>query len=103
MAVINRTFAFGIMGSILVFALIHLGVSIGIIASYRHYGDIFTPQVGLSSFNLVIALFGFITGLLGLAAILMNSEGTGKIYLNRKNYSRCSIFVIYLFLPMIHS
>jgi len=110
MAVTNRIFALSIMGSILAFAIIHLGVSIGIIASYRHYGDIFSPQVGLSSFNLVIALLGLVTGILGLAVILMNSEGLGKIYFNSKNFSYinqklfpllyfCNIFVF----QMIHS
>jgi uncharacterized membrane protein len=84
MAIIDRSFSLTVMGLILVFALIHLGVSIGIIVPYRKYGDIFRPQIGLSSFNLVISLLGLITGILGIIAAGMRNEQFGKIDLNIK-------------------
>jgi len=82
----GRIFGLTIIGLILTFALIHLGVSIGIIVPYRKYGDIFRPQIGLSSFNLVISLFGLIAGILGIIAAGMRNEQFGKIYLNIKSF-----------------
>ena len=79
MAVVDRIFAFTVMGLIVLFALIHLGVSVGIIVPYRKYGDILRPQIGLSAFNLVICLFGLITGILGIFAVRLKSEQFGKI------------------------
>jgi uncharacterized membrane protein len=84
MAIVDRIFAITVMGLIIVFGLIHLGVSVGIIVPYRKYGDIFRPQIGLSAFNLVICLFGLITGILGIIATILKSEQFGKIYLNIK-------------------
>ncbi len=81
MAVVNRAFAFTIMALILLFSLIHLAVSVGIIVPYRKYGDMFRPQIGLSSFNLAICFFGLVTGILGMVATCLKSELIGKIYL----------------------
>jgi uncharacterized membrane protein len=80
MAILDRIFPLTIMGLILAFSLIHLGVSLGIIIPYRKYGDIFRPEIGLSAFNIVISFFGFLAGILGLISILKNSDRFGKIY-----------------------
>ena len=66
------------MAFILIFSLIHLGVSVGIIAPYRQYQDVFRPQIGLASFNLVICIFGFLTGGLGLFAVLKQADRFGE-------------------------
>ena len=84
MALVDRVFALTIMALILAFSVIHLGVSIGIIVPYRKYGNIFRPQVGLSGFNLVISIFGLLTGILGIISISLKSEQFGKICLNIK-------------------
>jgi hypothetical protein len=79
MAIVDRIFAFTVMGLIALFALIHLGVSVGIIVPYRKYGDILRPQIGLSAFNLVVCFFGLVTGILGIVAVSLRSEQFGKI------------------------
>lgn len=84
MIAVDRIFPIVVMSSIIAFALIHLGVSIGIIVPYRKYGDIFTPLIGISSFNLVISFFGLLTGILGFIAAWSSSKRIGKIYLRMK-------------------
>ncbi len=86
MAIVDRMFAISIMALILVFSLIHLAVSIGIIVPFRKYGDIFRPQIGLSAFNIVISFFGLVTGILGLVSMGLTSERLGKIYFNIKRF-----------------
>ncbi len=86
MAIVDRMFTISIMALILVFSLIHLAVSIGIIVPFRKYGDIFRPQIGLSAFNIVISFFGIVTGILGLVSIGLTSERLGKIYFNIKRF-----------------
>ena len=78
MAGIHNVFGVVIMSSILAFAVIHLGVAIGIIASDRQHQDIFRPQIGLASFNLVISLLAFLTGVLGMICVLKNADRLGK-------------------------
>jgi len=92
MALIDRVFALTIMALILLFSLIHLGVSIGLIVKDRKYADFFRPQIGLSSFNLVIFIFSFITGILGITALALNSERFGKINHYDSRKSTKSIF-----------
>jgi hypothetical protein len=86
MAVVDRIFATVIMVAILIFAILHVGVSIGIIVPFRKYGDIFTPQVGLASYNLVVGFVGLITGVLGLVAVWFDVQKLGKIYFNSKKF-----------------
>jgi hypothetical protein len=86
MAIVDRMFTISIMALILVFSLIHLAVSIGIIVPFRKYGDIFRPQIGLSAFNIVISFFGIVTGILGLVSIGLTSERLGKIDFNIKRF-----------------
>lgn len=78
MALVDRIFGIVIMALILVLSVIHLGVSIGYIVPYRKYGELFRPIIGLSAFNLVICLVGFVTGILGLIAITSRSEKFGR-------------------------
>jgi len=80
MGILDRIFPLTTMGLILAFSLIHLGVSLGIIIPYRKYGDIFRPEIGLAAFNIVISIFGFVAGILGLICVLKNSDRFGKIY-----------------------
>lgn len=63
---------------ILIFAIIHLGVSIGIIARNRQYKDIFRPEIGLSSFNIVISCLGFVVSILGLVCLLASHRILSK-------------------------
>ena len=78
MALVDRIFGIVLMAFILVFSLIHLGVSIGFIVPHRKYGEFFRPIVGLSAYNLVICIVGFVTGILGLVAITTRSEKFGR-------------------------
>jgi len=55
---------------ILMFALIHLGVSIGILVKVRNYGDVYRPEKGLAAFDLVISIYGLIIGGFGLFSVL---------------------------------
>ena len=63
---------------ILIFAIIHLGVNIGIIAGNRQYKDIFRPEIGLASFNIVISFLGFVVSILGLVCLLTNHRILSK-------------------------
>ena len=51
---------------ILIFAAIHLFVSISIIDQNRDYGGIFRPETGLAAFNIIISLLGIIAAALAL-------------------------------------
>jgi hypothetical protein len=82
MASLTRIFGITVMVLIILFAIIHLGVSIGIIIPYRKYGDIFRPEIALSAFNIVISFFGFVAGILGFLTVLFNVERFGKVYFN---------------------
>lgn len=70
----KRIFAVSVMGAIIVLGLIHIGVSIGIIVPARNYGAIFRPQIGLCSFNLVVALLALVTGILGLVMLFLEND-----------------------------
>jgi len=63
---------------ILIFAIIHLGVSIGIIARFHRYGDIFRPEIGLASFDIVISIYAFLIGGFGLFSVLTNRGNLSK-------------------------
>ena len=78
----DRILGFAVMGSIIAFALIHLGVSVGIIVPYRQYADVFRPQIGLSSYNLVIAILGLVTGIMGILCIATQAEKIGRFPLS---------------------
>lgn len=78
MAFSERILGFVVMGSIIGFAVIHLGVSVGIIVPFRQYADVFRPQIGLSSYNLVIAFLGLVTGIFGLLCLATRAEKFGR-------------------------
>ena len=78
MAFSERVLGFVVMGSIIGFTVIHLGVSIGIIVPFRQYADVFRPQIGLSSYNLVIVFLGLVTGILGLLCLATRTEKLGR-------------------------
>lgn len=67
---VNRLMCVICMILILIFAIIHLGVSIGIIGRYHRYGDVFRPEIGLASFNIVISVYAFLIGGFGLFSVL---------------------------------
>jgi len=66
----RRLVAVILMILILMFALIHLGVSIGILVDIRNYGDVYRPEKGLAAFDLVISIYGLIIGGFGLFSVL---------------------------------
>ncbi len=70
-----------IISLILIFSFIHLGVSIGIINSNRPYGDIFRPEIGLSSYNILISFLGIVVGVAGLIHMLTNQKALGRFLL----------------------
>jgi hypothetical protein len=70
-----------IMSLILIFSFIHLGVSIGIISENRSYNDMFRPEIGLSSFNIVISFLGIVVSALGLFCLLTNQGVLRKFLL----------------------
>jgi hypothetical protein len=67
---IRRIIAAAIMVLILIFSIIHLGVSIGALARFSRFGDIFRPERGLGGFNLVISIYGLAVGGFGLFSVL---------------------------------
>jgi len=67
-----------IMCLILVFAFIHLGVSIGILVNNRGYGDMFRLEIGLSAYNIVISFLGIVVGGDGLFCVLTRQNILGK-------------------------
>jgi uncharacterized membrane protein len=88
----ERIFAFTVMGSIIAFGFIHLGLSIGIIVPYRQYDDIFRPQIGLSSFNLVISILALFVGVSGVISLTAKTERFGRLsYSQMKSSCRCLI------------
>ena len=84
---IIKTIHYGIiiMSLILIFAIIHFAVGIGIIANNRGYGDMFRPEIGLAAYNIVLSLLGFIVGGVGLFCILTNQYSLGKFSLFMKD------------------
>ena len=65
-------------GLILIFALIHLGVSIGIIAQNVSHNDMFRPEIGLAAFNIVISFLGILVGTTGLVCVTTHKEVLSK-------------------------
>ena len=80
MAIKENIFPLTIMSLILLFSLIHLGVSIGIIGQYRKYSSFFGPQIGLAGYNLAISIFGLAAGIVGLFAFMTDSPKIGKVF-----------------------
>lgn len=80
MAIKEKIFPLTIMGLILVFSLIHLGVSIGIIGQYRKYSTFFGPQIGLAGYNIAISVFGLVASIVGIFAFMTDSPKIGKIF-----------------------
>ncbi|UJR30652.1 hypothetical protein I4U23_018176 [Adineta vaga] len=76
---LKRLFGIVFMALILIFAIIHLGVSISIIVKVRNYADIFKPERGLAIFNVVLSIYGIVIGIFGLLALLTNRLILGKI------------------------
>ena len=74
------------MSLILIFALIHLAVSISILGKFGRYGDVFRPERGLAGFNIVISIFGLIISGFGLFSILTD----------RRNLSKCILFFMHI-------
>ena len=90
MFVVHNIFGISIMSLILAFSAIHLGVGIGIIAPDRSYSDIFRPQIGLASFNLVISILGLATGVLGMLCVLKNADQLGECQLLRWEFDQAN-------------
>ena len=86
MALTEQIFPLTVLGLIVLFALIHLGVGVGLIVTMRRFGDTFQPQIGLSGFNLAISIIGIATGVLGLVSIAMHSKRFGKVSSNRNSF-----------------
>jgi hypothetical protein len=74
----RRLIAVVFMILILIFALIHLGVSIGILVHVRNYGDVYRPEKGLAAFDLVISIYGLIIGGFGLFSVLTDRSILSK-------------------------
>ncbi len=69
---LRRLFCAICMSLILILACIHLGVSISILVKFRNTGDIYRPEIGLASFNIVIGTYGLLVGGFGLFSVLTN-------------------------------
>jgi hypothetical protein len=63
---------------IIVFAIIHFGVGVGIVARYHQYDDVFRQSVGLAAFNIVISVYSFVVGVVGLIAVVQLRPTLGK-------------------------
>ena len=62
---------------IVVMAIVHFGVSGGIIGRFREYSDVFRPEIGLSAFNIVIGFFALLIGSFGLFSALTHRGNLG--------------------------
>lgn len=62
---------------ILILAIIHLGVSSSVVGKFRHYDDVFRPEVGLAAFNIVISIFALLIGGFGLFSALTHRGNLG--------------------------
>lgn len=62
-----------ISAAILIMGIIHLGVGIGIVAKYKQFKDIFEQQVGLSGYNIFVAIFTIIVAIIGFVAVLRDN------------------------------
>jgi len=71
---LRRVFCAICMSLILILACIHLGVSISIVIKFRNYGDIYRPERGLASFNIVISTYGLLVGGFGLFSVLTDRK-----------------------------
>jgi hypothetical protein len=63
---------------ILIFVIVDLGVSNTILVKFRDYGNVFRPERGLASFNIVISLYGLIIGGFGLFSVLTDRRNLSK-------------------------
>ena len=63
---------------IVVFGIIELGSSIGIVARYNKYQDVFRPSVGLSAFDIVVGLYAIAIGILCLFGIIRQRPALSK-------------------------
>ena len=80
MPVQGRVIGVVIMAFILIFAIIHFGVGIGIAAQDSPYNDVFRPQIGLAAVNIIIGLYGIVIGVFGLFSILTDRGMLSKRY-----------------------
>lgn len=80
MQAIRRVFPLVCVVLILIFGLIHLGVSIGILGRFRNYGNVFRPERGIAGWNLVIAILTLATGIVGVFSVLNNKLTWSKYF-----------------------
>ncbi len=66
---------------IIIFGIIHLGVGIGVVAKYHRYDDVSRQPVGLSGFNIVIAILALITGIMCVISIKQGMAALSKYFL----------------------
>jgi uncharacterized membrane protein len=81
MAAPGRTSTLIVAALIIVVGIIHFGVGVGIVARYRKYSDVFRQTVGLSAFDIVVALYGIAVGIVSLISIIRESPSLGKYFL----------------------
>ncbi len=77
-----------LLSLILIFGIIHLGVGIGIVAKYHDYATVFQQQIGLSGYNIFVALLTIMISSLGLFSV---SNG----------YSRLSKYIFFLYIEQL--
>lgn len=62
---------------ILIFGIIHFGVGVGIVATYRLFQPVFMSSLGLAAFNIVIGIYAVVVGIIGIIAIVRNRPSLG--------------------------
>ena len=62
----------------LIFAIIHFGVGVGIVARFASYQGLFRPERGLAGFNIFISIVGLIVAGFGLLATLTDRRALSK-------------------------
>lgn len=81
---IRRIFSIVCVALLIVFGLIHLGVSVSILGRFRDYGNVFRPERGLAGWNIVICILTLATGIVGLFSVMSR----------RGNFSKYTFFLV---------
>lgn len=65
---------------VLIVSLVHLGLGIGVLASFSRYGDVFRPENGLAGYNIFIGVIGIIISSFGIFSVVTDRGILSEYY-----------------------
>lgn len=77
-----------ILALVLIFGIILIIISLSIIDQNRGYADLYRPELGLASFNIVISSVAIIIGCVGICVSLVKNPLLRKIFVDFVEYIR---------------